>query len=45
MVYLDILLGLQEERVRYLVVGRLALYIAQDAKTRARWQAVRRGER
>jgi hypothetical protein len=45
MIYLDIFLGLQEERVRYLVVGRLAMNIAQDAETRARWQAVRRGER
>ena len=45
MIYLDIFLGMQEERVRYLVVGRLAMNIAQDTQTRPRWQAVRRGER
>jgi hypothetical protein len=34
-----------EERLRWLEEVNEFLYIAQDAETRARWQAVRRGER
>jgi hypothetical protein len=33
------------ERLRWLEEANEFLYQAQDAKTRARWQAVRRGER
>jgi hypothetical protein len=34
-----------EERLRWLEEVNEFLYLAQDAETRARWQAVRRGER
>ncbi|MBW6503893.1 hypothetical protein K0B90_06425 [bacterium] len=34
-----------EERLRWLEEANEFLYLAQDAETRARWQAVRRGER
>jgi hypothetical protein len=34
-----------EERLRWLEEANEFLYHAQDAETRARWQAVRRGER
>jgi len=33
------------ERLRWLEEANEFLYLAQDAETRARWQAVRRGER
>jgi len=34
-----------EERLRWLEEANEFLFLAQDAETRARWQAVRRGER
>jgi hypothetical protein len=34
-----------EERLRWLEEANEFLYLAQDAETRARWQAIRRGER
>jgi hypothetical protein len=34
-----------EERLRWLEEANEFLYLAQDAETRAFWQAVRRGER
>ena len=33
-----------EERLRWLEEANEFLYLAQDAETRTRWQAVRRGE-